>query len=224
MQRNSDLQQFAHIVSHNVRGPLSTLLGLKNLLTDRDDDTDLEFITEGIGDASERLDTVIKDLNNILQLRREISEPKTNIDLELAVETVKSSIMQLIKEKEASISCNFEKAKEILTIGTYINNIIFNLVTNSIKFSKQNIAPKIKIWAEREDKKTIIYFKDNGTGIDLKKYGDRVFMLYNRFHHNIEGKGLGLFMTKTQVEALNGKIEMESTPGEGTLIKITFKD
>jgi signal transduction histidine kinase len=67
-----------------------------------------------------------------------------------------------------------------------------------------------------------LYYTDNGAGIDLERHKDKVFKLYNRFDLSVEGKGLGLYMTKTQIELLNGTIQIESQPGQGTEFAITL--
>jgi len=222
LQRNRDLEQFSHIVSHNVRGPVSTLLGLNNMLIEEQDQKEQEFILDGIRTTSEKLDSVIKDLNKILQIRRELSELRIKVNLEEIVSEIKGSIAMLIKENNAIIEYNFTAVNELLTVRSYINSIFYNLITNSIKYAQPDKAPVIKIWTEQANESIIIYFKDNGIGIDLDKYKDRIFMLYNRFNHTVEGKGVGLFMTKTQVEVLNGTIEIDSQLGYGTIFKIVF--
>jgi signal transduction histidine kinase len=70
--------------------------------------------------------------------------------------------------------------------------------------------------------KTIIRVKDNGVGIDLDQFGDKIFGLYQRFHDHVNGKGIGLYLVKTQVEALNGKIQVQSKVDEGTEFKLVF--
>ena len=105
---------------------------------------------------------------------------------------------------------------------SYITSIFYNLITNSIKFAHPDRPPVINISSELADGRINLYFQDNGIGLDLKKYGNKVFRLYDRFHHHIDGKGLGLFMTKTQVEVLDGTIEITSEPGNGCAFKISF--
>ena len=224
LQRNRDLEQFSHIVSHNVRGPLATILGLNSMLSEEQDPKEQEFILDGIRISSEKLDSVVKDLNEILQVRRELSESKIQVNFQEVVDEIKGSLVLLIKENNVKFICDFAAVKEILSVRSYINSIFYNLITNSIKYAQPDRSPEIKIWTEKENGKIIIYFSDNGMGIDLARYGDRVFMLYNRFNHTVEGKGIGLFMTKTQVEVLNGTIEINSEPGSGTTFKIAFQE
>ena len=102
-------------------------------------------------------------------------------------------------------------------------SIFYNLITNSIKYSQINIPLVIEIKSSLIDRKLVLLFKDNGSGIDLSKNKELVFGLYKRFHSKIEGKGMGLYMVKTQVEALNGTIRIDSAINKGTEFVIEFE-
>jgi PAS domain S-box-containing protein len=222
LKKNRDLHQFSYIVSHNIRGPLSTILGVSNLLQENMPKEGLGVLLEAIKTTSERMDLVIRDLNEILQIKKEMPEAKVNVDLNKLLVDVTERLAHLINEKNAVIEPNFAAANELLTVKPYMSDIFYHLVSNSLKYSKPGTPPVIKIWSEIKNRKVVINFEDEGTGIDLVKNKNKMFMLYQRFHHTIEGRGLGLFMTKTQVEALNGNIEVESEPGAGTKFRVSF--
>ena len=120
------------------------------------------------------------------------------------------------------INTDFEEVDEINTIKSYIQSIFYNLITNSIKYRKPFGGSLIEIVSHIADGKLIITFKDNGSGVDLTKKGDQIFGLYKRFHANTEGKGMGLYMVKTQVETLGGTIAVESEVNVGTTFIIEF--
>jgi len=105
----------------------------------------------------------------------------------------------------------------------YLYSIFFNLISNSIKYRRQEVHSIIEISSRLQKNKIELIFTDNGMGIDLKKNAGQIFGLYKRFHSNIEGKGMGLFMVKTQVETLGGKINVSSEENSGTEFKIEFK-
>ncbi len=109
-------------------------------------------------------------------------------------------------------------------VQSYLHSIFYNLLTNSIKYRTPGIPPAIGIRSETRAGTLVITFEDNGLGIDLVKKGEQVFGLYKRFHHHIEGKGMGLFLVKTQVELLGGKISIESKENAGTKFTITFEE
>ena len=224
LQRNRDLEQFTYIISHNVRGPLATMLGLNSLLKEAPVDENLGYIVDGIGNSAEKLDDVIRDLNEILHIRNDSSQIKQEVNLYEETESVKKSIALLINKSKTVIECDFSAISNIVTIKSYLSSIFYNLITNAIKFAKTDITPEIKIWSEKHGDQVCIRVRDNGMGLDTYRYSDRIFGLYQRFHPHVEGKGLGLFMTKTQVEVLNGTIEIDSEPGHGTTFNITFQE
>jgi PAS domain S-box-containing protein len=222
LQRNSDLEQFAQIVSHNIRGPLSSILGLGNILEHSLTQEETMVALKGIRLSAQQLDNVIGDLNNVLQVRRELSEAKTNIDLEKLIADIRMSIEPMIKETHATISTDFSAIRELFTTKTYISSIFYNLITNSIKHAQKGSDPQIEIWSEKHKGHMIMYCKDNGIGIDLQKHRKKIFLLYQRVNFLAEGKGLGLYMAKTQVEMLGGKIDVESRLGVGSTFSITL--
>jgi len=219
-QRNNDLDQFSQMVSHNVRGPLTTIMGLANLLTTPDESVGIDFFIEGIITSSRKLDTVIRDLNNILRIRNEISEVKTQVALADLIDEVRSGLSSLIQQSNAQIYCNFSFVSSIYTVKSYLSSIFHNLVSNSIKYARDGVAPEISIATMLSGNDIVIVISDNGMGIDLVKHKENIFRIYQRFDRSKEGKGLGLFMVKSQVEGLNGTISIESTPGIGTTFKI----
>ena len=224
LQRNRDLEQFAFVVSHNLRAPVANILGLNMLLQENLPEDEKEGILEKINLSTKRLDGVVQDLNTILQLRREVSEIKTQVHFSTLIHNIKESIENILHESHTVIDLDFSKVMHINTIRTYLGSVFFNLITNSVKYAREGVAPHITISTHREGNNVIILYKDNGRGIDLKKYGDQVFGLYKRFHTQAEGKGIGLFMTKTQVEVMGGKITVNSVLNEGTEFIITLPD
>ena len=222
LQRNRDLEQFSYIISHNVRGPLATMLGLNALLKEEQVDKTLEYIVDGIGNSAEKLDDVIRDLNEILHIRNDSSEIKQEVNLYEETESVKKSIAPLIDKSKAVIECDFTAVGDIVTTRSYLTSIFHNLITNAIKFARPGVPPHMIIRSEKLGEQVCISFSDNGMGLDTRRYADRIFGLYQRFHPHIEGKGLGLFMTKTQVEVINGNIEIESTPGNGAIFRVSL--
>jgi signal transduction histidine kinase/CheY-like chemotaxis protein len=216
-QRNRDLEQFTYIVSHNLRAPVANILGISNLL----DIADLEEghkreALMGITSSARRLDEVISDLNAILQEKQKITENKQIVYFQVLVDDVHSSLENIIKGENISIKTDFEDAESIATIKSYLYSIFYNLIANSIKYRRVDIPLLVEVRSARKKNKIRLSFKDNGLGINLKTQGDKVFGLYKRFHPGTEGKGMGLFMVKTQVETLGGSISVESEINEGT--------
>jgi PAS domain S-box-containing protein len=222
VQRNTDLEQFAYIVSHNLRAPVANIVGFSKALQRPElDDTTRARFKEGLLSSAQKLDIVIKDLATILQVRRAVSEPKQPVSLVELVEDVRSSISNMIEKENVDIQYDFS-IREIMALKTYMHSIFYNLISNSIKYRQPDLPPVIKISSRKKDNKIELIFSDNGMGIDLATRHDQVFGLYKRFHPHIEGKGVGLFMTKTQVETMGGKIMINSEINKGTEFKMEF--
>ncbi len=169
------------------------------------------------------LTRLIKDLNNILQVKGTINETKEKVCFSKLVEDIKISIKNAIVNNKIKIKYDFSEIDEFLTLKSYLHSIFYNLISNSIKYRQQEIPGVIEIKSRLINNTLILIFTDNGMGIDLQKRGDQVFGLYKRFHKNIEGKGMGLFMVKTQIETLGGKISIQSEVNKGTEFKIEFE-
>lgn len=224
IQRNKDLEQFSYIVSHNMRAPVANIIGLCYVLQ-KDNLTDVfkSKIVNGLFTSVTMLDNVFNDLNNILKVRQAVSEIKQQVCFSKLVNNISLSIESIVYTEKAVISVDFSAVDEMFTIKTYLHSIFYNLISNSLKYRQPDISPVIKISSQRLDGKIVLIFNDNGMGIDLKKNGHQVFGLYKRFHTDMaEGKGMGLYMVKTEVEALGGKINITSEVNKGTEFKIEF--
>ncbi len=221
--RNHDLEQFAYIVSHNLRAPVASILGLTSLLTDGIvPATDMLEIINGIQETSYKLDEVIKDINNIISLNKDIAEKRELINFPNLINDIVFTINNNFNYIKFTVITNFEQNETINSIRSYFHSIFYNLISNSIKYCKLNIEPIIEITSTKNDNYVFIVFKDNGIGINLNKNGRKIFGLYNRFHNHVEGKGMGLFMVKKQIELLGGYIEINSEENVGTQFKLCF--
>ncbi|MGZ3930568.1 MAG: sensor histidine kinase, partial [Bacteroidia bacterium] len=166
--------------------------------------------------AVEHLDEIVKDLNKVLQIRTEITENKERVCLSDLVSNISSSIHNLVQKEKAVFITDFSEINHVVTLKSYIQSIFYNLISNSIKYKSPGKPPVIDIRSKIDDGRVKITFTDNGIGIDLEQFGHQVFGLYKRFHASTEGKGLGLFMVKTQAEVLGGNISVQSKPDVGT--------
>ncbi len=224
-QHNRDLEQFTYIISHNLRAPVANILGLTNILKEHgqgmDEETQQQVI-DRIFTSTKNIDTTIKDLNQILQTRKPVGIKKEKVDFEAMVDAAKTSLRNIIALEKVKINCDFTSVDSMFTTRSYLYSIFYNLTSNSIKYRKADIPPLISITSQKIDNRIELRFKDNGKGIDLDKNAEDVFGLYKRFDTSVEGKGMGLFMVKTQVTALGGSINIESKLGEGTEFILQF--
>lgn len=216
VQHTKNLEQFTSIISHNLRAPVANILGLSQVLKNNISAEDRSQSEQYLFTSAAQLDVMLKDLNIILQVKSEINEHKETIYFGELVDTIKSSIYLVMKREKAQIITDFSEQLNITSLRSYLYSIFYNLITNSIKYKRPGAAPVIRIKSEISGDKIRISFKDNGLGIDLIKHGLNIFGLYKRFHDHTEGKGMGLFMVKTQVETLGGTITAESTLNTGS--------
>ncbi len=222
VKRNADLEQFTYIVSHNLRAPVANIIGLSAMLEDLEvQHEDDAGILKALGTSVNKLDNIIIDLNHILQINSEINEKIEDVKFSGLVRDITESIGYLIKRENVLVNVDFE-VQSILTLKNYMHSIFYNLIVNSIKYRRPEVQPVIRINNFIQGDKLVIIFKDNGKGIDLEKHGKHLFGLYKRFDYTVEGKGMGLFMIKMQVESLNGTISVESMPGRGTAFRLEF--
>lgn len=225
LQRNKAQEQFTYIVSHNLRSPVANIMGVTKLLQENDlTEDEKDLMMQGLVSSAKKLDEVITDLNQILQVKRDVRENKEIIKFTEIVKDVELTIGEWIKKEEVKISTDFSEVNEMLTLKSYMNSIFYNLISNSVKYRRLGIPAIIEIKSSIKNGNIQLTFKDNGMGIDLEKKGDQVFGLYKRFHTFVEGRGMGLYMVKTQVETLGGKIGLNSKVNEGTEFIIDFEE
>ncbi|WP_166922108.1 PAS domain-containing sensor histidine kinase [Flavobacterium poyangense] len=224
-QNNKDLKQFSYITSHNLRAPLSNLIGLLNLIEDIPiENPELEEILAGFNKSTHLLNETINDLVKVIIIKDNPSMQKEEVSLKEVFENVFSQLSFQIELHKPIIKLKFDRVPLLNTNKAYIESILLNLLTNSIKYKSENRKLKISIVAEQIDHKAILTFKDNGIGIDLERNKDKVFGLYQRFHNYPDSKGLGLYLVKSQVETMGGTISIESEVNKGTTFTITFKN
>ncbi len=217
-RQNKELHQFAYIVSHNLRSPVANVIGLATMMELYKDEP--ETLTEGLADlmkAANNMDNVIKDLSNILEISNSGSRGliKEQVNVTELINQVKIDLKDVIN----NISAKIEPPAclcEIETNRAYLYSIFYNLISNAIKYRSAS-CPEINIACKSENNRIEFIVADNGIGIDLEKHHESIFKPYKRFNLDVEGKGLGLFLVKSHVEALSGTIEVKSKPGQGTV-------
>jgi signal transduction histidine kinase len=138
---------------------------------------------------------------------------------------VSTSINQIIHTNNVKINADFNNAESIKYIPAYLDSIFLNLLTNAIKYKHEDRDPVIDISTSLDytnNDRIVLKIADNGSGIDMEKFGDKLFGMYKTFHYNADARGIGLFITKNQIESLNGEIQVESEKGIGTTFTIKF--
>jgi signal transduction histidine kinase len=224
VEYNQQLEQFAFIAAHNLRAPAARILGLGKVLELSEDNKDEErAIIRRLISSTAEMDTVIKDLNVILEIKSNNSNYFTSVNLYDELTLVRSNLAREILETNASIQASFDAAPIILSVKPYVDSILFNLISNAIKYRNPDKVPVIDLKTEPAGDFICLTVSDNGLGFDVDQQRRNIFTLYKRFHFHVEGKGMGLYLVKTQVTALGGRIEVDSQVNEGTTFRVYFK-
>lgn len=222
-KKNTDLKQFSYITSHNLRAPLSNLTGLLNLVEDiKIDDEELQDILNGLSTSTHLLNDTINDLTKVMVIKETPNIAKEQVSIAQVFEKVCTQTKILLNTINHNIITDFKKESDFEINKSYIESIFTNLLTNSIKYKSVNTQLIIEISASLDNEETMIIFKDNGIGIDLDRNKDKVFGLYQKFHSYPDSKGLGLYLVKSQVEAMGGTITIESEVNVGTKFVMKF--
>lgn len=219
-EQNQRLLNFAHIVSHNLRnhaGNISMLISLFDMEESEQEKAELMTYLKA---ASEQLNGSIQDLNEIID-----KQYKTESDLkEIKPADMIKKVKQVLVSDILSYNVKFkESIDDKLTIKyntAYLESIILNLISNAIKYRDPDKKPVVTVKLYDKEGQAYLEVGDNGLGLDMEKHGDKLFGMYKTFHGNENSKGIGLFITKNQIESLGGSIEVESKVKKGTTFKI----
>lgn len=222
--RYNELMQFNYIVSHNLRAPIANIIGLTNILNIPSMSVEEKpMIIQHIQTSTQKMDDLINDLNTILSARSTLNTRKATVSIPQLLRSITDTLQSQIAESGTRIKTTIpENAEEIFTIKSYLESTLYNLISNAIKYKSPLRAPEITLTVQKIKEQMIITVTDNGMGIDLERHGKYMFGLYKRFHLEAEGKGLGLHMTKTQIESMGGKITVESEFGTSTTFTISL--
>ncbi|MBD3748037.1 MAG: ABC transporter substrate-binding protein [Sphingobacteriales bacterium] len=221
MQSNNELKKFAYIVSHNLRGPLVNITSLFDLINQEEIDTENKIYLDKLGTSVHKLEFTLNDLIDIVSHQNISKGELTVIDFQQVINETIASIESQIRGVDADISTDFS-IKTFWYSKQYFESILLNLFTNAIKYRSPERKLKIEVSTTEIPDYILLKVKDNGIGMDLKKNGQKIFGLYQRFNPQIEGKGIGLYIIKSHIESLKGKIEVESELNQGTTFSIYF--
>jgi PAS domain S-box-containing protein len=221
-EQNKRLLNFSYIVSHNIRSHASNISGIAGILAEKPEpapEVRHQFV-DGLILSSANLDATLRHLNELLNIQSRVNIHNETINFEEVVQRTIQSIALDVKANKVVFDMKMDENFTLMTDRAYLDSIVLNLLSNAIKYRKPDVSPQITI--KTGENKQMMWFSvsDNGLGIDLKKYGDRVFGMFKTFHGNRDARGIGLFITRNQIEALGGKIEVESTPNIGTTFTV----
>ncbi len=223
-QQNKKLINFAHIVSHNLRSHTANFSMLLNFLINEKDATEKQKIIKMLTDASDNLLDTLDNLNEVVDINTNSNLEKKPVCLNEKIVSVEQDLEAFLINNNAKIINTISDKVIVNVVPTYIDSILRNFITNAVKYRSLDRNPIIQLNAKSENGYTILSITDNGLGIDLKKYGAKLFGMYKTFHDRKDARGIGLYITKNQIEAMNGKVTATSELGKGTTFKIYFDE
>ena len=219
-----DLNGFIYTASHDLRNPISNMEGLLSAIAENTCYKDKELVPlfSMMEESLDKLKKTILELTEISKIQKSIPDDVQDVSLKELIEEIKSSIRNLIVTSNAKIELDITNCPVIKFSIKNLRSIIYNLLSNSIKYCSSERTPEILIKAIILNGYYILSVKDNGLGIKKENQG-KVFTMFKRFNDDVEGTGIGLYIVKRILDNQGGKIEIESTLGEGTTFKVYLK-
>jgi signal transduction histidine kinase len=219
----SQLEQFSFITAHNLRGPVSRILGLAAIFNRTTADPDNIGIIDRLIVSTKDLDNIIHDLGKILEVQQGKPMAVEIIEIKPFIDKILSRFASDIEINAATVNLHLQAA-EMKGVPTYLDSILSNLISNSLKYRNPQKPLVIDISVNKTNGKLKWTVRDNGLGFDTEKFTSKVFKPFQRFHTHVEGKGLGLFLIKTQVESMGGEISLQGKEGNGLVFVFSFPD
>jgi PAS domain S-box-containing protein len=222
--KNRQLSSFAHIASHNLRSPVSNLVALKDFYKESTDLEDKSLLFSKVEIVIGHLNETLGELIESVKIQGNKDIIHDPIIFDSVFDKTLAILDNQILDLKAVVTSDFSEAPNIEYPKLYMESIMLNLLSNSIRYSSPDRIAKIHFSTEINNNNDVLFIaKDNGLGIDLQKHGHKLFGLNNTFHRHPDSKGVGLFMTKTQIETIGGSITVESEVDKGTTFKIVLK-
>jgi PAS domain S-box-containing protein len=222
-EQNKRLLNFSYIVSHNLRSHTSNIASIMSLIESSDSEQEKNEMLLLLKSVSNSLNETMLHLNEVINIRNNIGLVSESLNLNQYIETAQNALSEQISTHNVSILNEISNDVTVNYNPAYLESVLHNIISNSIRYRHPDRKPIITIKWLIEDKSKVLQISDNGIGIDLVKNADKIFGMYKTFSNNPESKGIGLFITKNQIDAMNGNITVESTPNIGTTFKIYIR-
>jgi PAS domain S-box-containing protein len=219
--RSRQLEDFCFIVSHNLRAPLSNLLVLTSMIESADSYDDQKMLVEKLTKPVNILNETFNELVESLQVRQDVTIEKEQLEFEDCLAKVLETLNAGALEANLEIAGKFE-VPNIKYPRKYLMSYLHNLVSNAIRYRSDDRKLQVDVKTYMKDGHVLLEVTDNGIGIDMDAHGKKLFGLRKTFHGNPDAKGFGLFITKTQVEAMGGNIFAKSESDKGSAFYIRF--
>ena len=221
-EQNKRLLNFSYIVSHNLRSHTSNIISILNFLEKEESEIERSELMQHLKRVSRSLNDTLFNLNEVVSIRNNINLVVEPLNLLEYIEQSLRILDEQIVQKNAIIINDVPENIMIDYNPAYLESVLLNFISNAIKYSSPKRQPKIVISIFHDKDDLCLSISDNGIGIDLEKNKDKLFGMYKTFNNNADARGIGLFITKNQIDAMGGKVAVESELDKGTTFKIYF--
>ncbi len=221
--KNRQLLNFAHIISHNLRSPVNSLDALINFYKIEEEEQEKAMLFGLVEEVIKNLLATMEETIDVLRVQEDTDQKIESVSLTEIFEKTKTALIGKIMEYGAEVDVDLSEVTDLDFSRSYLESIFLNLMSNSLKYRHPDRPPRLTIKSGIDQERPYLTFGDNGMGIDLKKHGEKVFGMNKTFHKNADAKGVGLYIVKTQLESLGGKISIQSQVNEGTTFRIDFR-
>jgi signal transduction histidine kinase len=220
--KNEQLQEFAHVVSHNLRAPAKNIMVITDFLQQPHTAEEQKTFHDLLKKTATSMVQTLTELGELLKAKDNNELERQQLRFHDMFARVCTLVAAQISHTQAKLEPNFSQAPALHYPAVYLESILLNLLTNALKYKHPNRTPVIQLntWLEAGD--TLLEVSDNGVGIDLTLHGQDVFKMRKTFHDHPDSQGIGLFIVKNQVESQGGHITVTSTVGEGSTFRIVF--
>ncbi|ATP55881.1 hypothetical protein CPT03_05085 [Pedobacter ginsengisoli] len=222
-EQNKRLLNFSYIVSHNLRSHTSNIQAITNLIGQSDSEEERTEMIEVLKTVSGLLNETMLNLNKVVNIQTSIDVIKERLSLRNYINKTINILSDQVILTEAVIKNNVAKDVIVEYNPAYLESVLLNFIFNAIRYSHPERKPVVELVSFIEDSQTVLQISDNGIGIDLEKHGKELYGLYKTFNKRPDSKGVGLFITKNQIDAMGGKVTVNSVVDKGTTFKIYFK-
>ncbi len=223
-EKNNRLLNFSHIVSHNLNSHAGNFKLLLDMIDLEENFAEKRETMKYLRTVSNDLSKTIEDLSQIINIENNAEIVVKPLNLNHYLDRVLNIVNAYSHKNNATVINKIPQEATINFNPAYLESVLQNLCTNAIKYANPDKHLTIEFDFFTENEKKVLTIKDNGLGIDLKKYGHLIFGMYKTFHKHEDANGIGLYITKNQIESMNGRVSVESQVGKGTTFKIIFND
>jgi len=222
-EQNKRLLNFSYIVSHNLRSHASNIQAITNLLEITESEAERKEMVDLLKTVSGSLNDAMLNLNKVVNIQTSIDISTEPLNLSVFIRKTLDILNDQVVLKKAVIKNNVPDNIMVNYNPAYLESILLNFIFNAIRYSHPDRIPEIELSTVIDGGQIVLQVEDNGIGIDLDKHGDQLFGMYKTFNGNPDSKGVGLFISKNQIDAMGGKVLVESAPDIGTKFMIYFK-